>query len=69
MITEHKEIYKVFGSGIYHKPNYIFKSKYYRFNNKNIGLFSGNYTRMSGYFMGMHREFCMLKVSTLSPNI
>ena len=27
MITDHKAIYNLFGSGIYHKPNYIFKSK------------------------------------------
>ena len=27
MITDHKEIYSLFGSGIYHKPHYIFKSK------------------------------------------
>ena len=29
MITAHKAIYKLFGSGIYHKPHSIFKSKLY----------------------------------------
>ena len=29
MITAHKAIYKLFGSGIYQKPHYIFKSKSY----------------------------------------
>ena len=37
MITE-----KLFGSGICHKPHYIFKSKFYEFHNRKIGLFSGN---------------------------
>ena len=27
MVTAHKAIYSLFGSGIYHKPHYIFKSK------------------------------------------
>ena len=27
MITAHKEIYNLFGSGIYHKPQYVFKSE------------------------------------------
>ena len=27
IITSHKAIYNLFGSGIYHKPNSIFKSK------------------------------------------
>ena len=27
MITDHKSIYNLFGSGIYHKPHSIFKSK------------------------------------------
>ena len=29
MITAHKEIYNLFGSGIYQKPHYIFKSESY----------------------------------------
>ena len=29
MITAHKEIYNLFGSGTYQKPHSIFKSKYY----------------------------------------
>ena len=44
----------LFGSGVYHKPHYILKSESYEFHNSNIGLFSGNYTRMSGYFIVMH---------------
>ena len=27
MILTHKAIYNIFGSGIYHKPHYIFKPK------------------------------------------
>ena len=61
MITSHKSIYNLFGSGIYHKPHYIFKSKSYEFHNRNIGLFSGNDTRMAGYFIGMHRDLRMRK--------
>ena len=61
MITAHKTIYKSFGSGIYHKPHSIFKSKTYEFHNRNIGLFSGNDTRMVGYFTGMHRDLRIIK--------
>ena len=61
IITAHKEIYNLFGSGIYHKPHYILKSKSYEFHNRNIGLFSGNDTRMAGYFIGMHRDLHMRK--------
>ena len=59
MITAHKAVYNLFGYVIYHKPHYIFKSKSYDFHNKNIGLFSVNYTRMAGYFIGMHRYLRM----------
>ena len=31
IITAHKAIYKLSGSGIYHKPHSIFKSKSYEF--------------------------------------
>ena len=62
MISSHKIIYNDFGSGIYHKPHSIFKSKSQEFYNINIGIFSGNETRMAGYFMGMHRELRMRKV-------
>ena len=55
-------IHNIFGSGIYHKPHSIFKSKFQDFHNRNIGLFSGNDTRMAGYFMGMHRDLRMRKV-------
>ena len=48
-------------TGIYHKPHSIFKSKSYEFHNRNIGLFSGNDTRMAGYFVGMHRDLRMRK--------
>ena len=61
MISAHKMIYNIFGSGIYHNPHSIFKSKYQEFNNRNIGLFSVNETRMAGYFMGMHRDLRMQK--------
>ena len=61
MIPAHKMIYNIFGSGIYHKPHSIFKSKSQDFHKRNIGLFSGNETRMAGYFMGMHRDLRMWK--------
>ena len=61
MISAHKAIYNLFGSGIYHKPHYIFKSKSYEFHNRNIGLFSGNDTRMDGFFIGMHIDLRMRK--------
>ena len=61
MITAHKEIYKLSGSSIYHKPHSIFKPKYYEFNNRNIGLFSVNDTRMDGYFIGIHIYMPMRK--------
>ena len=62
MISAHKITNNIFGSGIYHKPHFIFKSKYHDFHKRNIGLFSGNETRMAGYFMGMHRDLRMRKV-------
>ena len=49
MISTQNVIYNILGSGIYHKPHYIFKSKYQVFHNKNIGIFSKNDTRTSGY--------------------
>ena len=55
-------INKIFGSGIYHKPHSIFKSKSQELHNRNIGLFCGNDTRMAGYFMGIHRDFRLKKV-------
>ena len=61
MIAAHKAIYILFGSGIYHKPHSIFKSKSYEFHHRNIGLFSGNDTRMAGYFIGMHIYLRMRK--------
>ena len=62
IISAQKMIYNIFGSAIYHKPHSIFKSKYQEFHNINIGLFSGNETRMTGYFMGMHRDLRVRKV-------
>ena len=62
MISALKMIYNIFGSGIYHKPHFIFKSNYQDFNKINIGLISGNETRMAGYFMGMQRDLRMRKV-------
>ena len=61
MISFHKMIYNNFGSGIYHKPHSIFKSKYQYFHNRNIGIFSGNETRMDRYFMEMYRDLRMRK--------
>ena len=49
IITAHKAIYNLFGSGIYNEPHPIFKSKSYEFHNRNIGLFSGNDTRMADF--------------------
>ena len=51
MITAHKQIYNLFGSGIYQKPHYVFKSKSYEFHNRKINLFSGNDNRMYGHFI------------------
>ena len=73
MITENKAIHNLFGSGIYHKPHSIFKSKSYEFHNRNIGLFSINDTRMAGYFVGMHRylriiKACLATVSSVEFN-
>ena len=62
MVTAHKAIYNLFGSGIYNKPHYVFKSKSYEFHNRNIGLLSDNDTSMAGYFIGMHRYFHMRKL-------
>ena len=62
MISDHKMIYNIFGSGIYHKPHSIFKFKSQEFHNRNIAIFSGNETRMDGYLMGMHRDLLMRKV-------
>ena len=61
IIKAHKEIYNLFGYGIYHKPHYIFNSKCYEFHNRNICLFSGYNTRMGGYFIGMNRDLIMRK--------
>ena len=61
IIKARKAMYNLFGSGIYHKPHYIFKSKSYEFHNRKIGLYSINNTRMSGYLIGMHRYLCMRK--------
>ena len=55
-------IYNIFGSGIQHKSHSIFKSKSQEFHNRNIGLFSVNETRMTGYFMEMHIDLQMQKV-------
>ena len=61
MVSADKMIYNIFGYGIYHKPHSIFKSKSQDFHKINIGLFSGNDTRMAGYFMGMQRDLWMRK--------
>ena len=59
IIYAHKMIYNIFGSGIYHKPNSIFKSKYQEFCNRNISLLGLNETRMAGYCMGIHIDLRM----------
>ena len=61
MISAHKVIYNIFGSGIYHKPHSIFKSKSQEIHNKYISLFSGNENRMAGYFIGVHIDLGMGK--------
>ena len=62
MVSYHKMIYNIVGSGIYHTPYSIFKSKYQEFHNKNIGIFSRNYARMAGYLMGMQEGFRCKKI-------
>ena len=62
MITAHKAIYNLLGSGIYHKHHSILKSKSYEFHNRSIGLFIVNDTRMAGYFVVTHRYLRMIKV-------
>ena len=59
MIYFYQVIYNIFSSGRYHKTHSIFKSKSQEFHNENISLFSGNNTRMDGYFMVNHRDLCM----------
>ena len=54
-------IYNIVGSGIFHKPHFIFKSKSQEFHNKKIGFFRGNENRMARYFMGVHRYLRMQK--------
>ena len=41
IIQYHDKINILFRSVLYHKPHYIFRSKSYKYNNKNIGLYSG----------------------------
>ena len=62
IISSQKVICNTLGSGIYHKPYSIFKSKYREIHNKNVGVFSGNDARMAGYFMGTHRYLRIRKV-------
>ena len=46
----------------------IYSNQKYEFHNTNIGLFSGNDTRMNGYFVAMHRYLRMRKslIATVS---
>ena len=62
MISFRRVVYNTFGSGIYHKPYSVFKSKFQEFHNKFIGILSGNDTSMDGYSMGMHRDSRMQNV-------
>ena len=61
MILAHQIKYNIFGSGIYHNFNFLFKYKPQEFQNRNIGLFSVNETTMAGYSMGIHRDLRMRK--------
>ena len=61
MMTAVKEIYNLFGYGLYHKPYYVLKSNSYEFHNTNIGLFSGNDTRMGVYIIEIRRDTRMNK--------
>ena len=55
MDSDHKMIYNIFGSGIYHKSRSIFKSKSQDFHKRNIDLFSGNETIMAENSIRMHK--------------
>ena len=70
IIQDHKGKYNIFGSGIFHNPHSIFKSKYYELHNGIIDIFSGNDTIIEGYLMGMHRYLRMQKViiTKISPS-
>ena len=68
IFTAHKAIYNLFCPGIYHKPHSVFKSKSYEFHNRNI-LFSGNDTRMSGYFNMPTRKALLTTVTSSEFNI
>ena len=65
IISSHKVIYNIFDYGIYQKPHSTFKSKPQEFHNRNIDLFNRNDTRMTVYFMGMHRDLWMQKLSDI----
>ena len=55
MIRAHKALYNIFILNKFHKPHSLFIYKYYELRNRNIGLLSRNYIKMSGCFMGIHR--------------
>ena len=61
IITANKAIHKLFGFGIHNKPHSILKSESYEFHNRKVGLFSGNDTRIAGYFIVMHRDILIKK--------
>ena len=62
MISSYKIIYIIFGSGIYHKPYSIFQQNIKNSTIKILVFFSRNDTRMTGYFIGIHRDLQMRKV-------
>ena len=64
MIQNHKEIYNLFGYGIYQKSHSIFKLKYYKFYHRNIGLFGGKDIIMARYFVIMQRYLHTREVLT-----
>ena len=61
IISCHNMLYNIFGSGIYHNPHYILKSKSQEFHNRNIGLLSENEARMDVYLMRMNIYLRMRK--------
>jgi hypothetical protein len=56
-IVRHCYIYRVLGSGAMHSPYALFQRQARAFNNgRPIGLLRASDTRMTGYFMAMHRD-------------
>jgi hypothetical protein len=59
-IVRHRFIYRVFRSGAIHSPYALFQRHARAFNNgRPIGLLRASDTRMTGYFMAMHRDLSL----------